>query len=77
MSLSLRVIQDQSKSNSEQENTFILVRRRGLTLLLGKIQFFEDCDWLVVQEGNKRARLEIFCITTIKKNLGDGATVSK
>ncbi len=36
---------------------FILVRRRGLTLLLGKIQSFEDCDLLVIQEGNKRALL--------------------
>ncbi len=29
----------------------------GLTPLLGMTQFFEDCDWLVVQEGNKRALL--------------------
>ncbi len=25
--------------------------------MLGKIQSFEDCDWLVVQEGNKRVLL--------------------
>ncbi len=43
------MIQDQSESNS------CLSEEAGLTLLLGKIQSFEDCDWLVVQEGNKSA----------------------
>ncbi len=59
MSLSLRVIQDQSKSNSERgkDKIFYLSEDAGLTLLLGMTQSFEDCDWLVVQEGNKRALL--------------------
>ncbi len=42
------------------------MRRRGLTLLLGKIQSFEDCDWLVVQEGNKRALLGFILSFSLK-----------
>ncbi len=34
-----------------------LSEEAGLTPLLGKIQSFEDCDWLVVLEGNKIALL--------------------
>ncbi len=53
------MIQDQSKSNSEQvkDKNFYLSKEAGLTPLLGMTQSFEDCDWLVVQEGNKRALL--------------------
>ncbi len=59
------MIQDQSESNSERgkEKTFILVRR--LTPLLAMTQFFEDCDWLVVQEGNKRALLRLGSIMSL------------
>ncbi len=54
-SLILRVLQDQSESNSERGKDEHLYRSEeaGLTPLLGKIQSFEECDWLVVQEGNK------------------------
>ncbi len=72
MSLNLRLIQDLSKSNSERgkDKNLYLSEEAGLTLLLGKIQSFKDYDWLVVQEGNKRALLgfiislhfEITCI---------------
>ncbi len=53
------MIQDQSKSNSERgkDKNFYLSEEAGLTQLLGMTQSFEDCDWLVVQEGNKRALL--------------------
>ncbi len=53
------MIQGQSKSNSERgkDKNFYLSEEAGLTPLLGMTQFFEDCDWLVVQEGNKRALL--------------------
>ncbi len=53
------MIQDQSESISERgkDKHLCLSEEAGLTLLLGKIQSFEDCDWLVVQEGNKRALL--------------------
>ncbi len=55
MSLSLRVLQDQSESRSERgkDEHLYLSEEAGLTPLLGKTQSFEDCDWLVVQEGNK------------------------
>ncbi len=55
----MRLIQDQSKSNSERGKYifFYLCEEAGLTPLLGKIQSFKDYDWLVVQEGNKRALL--------------------
>ncbi len=53
------MIQDQSKSNSERgkDKKNYLSEEAGLTQLLGMTQSFEDCDWLVVQEGNKRALL--------------------
>ncbi len=56
------MIQDQSKSNSERgkDKNFYLSEEAGLTPLLGMTQSFEDCDWLVVQEGNKRALLGSF-----------------
>ncbi len=34
-----------------------LSEEAGLAPLLGLTLSFEDCDWLVVQEGNKRALL--------------------
>ncbi len=53
------MIQDQSKSNSEQgkDKNLYLSEEAGLTPLLGMTQSFEDCDWLVVQEGKKRVLL--------------------
>ncbi len=55
------MIQDQSESNSERgkDRNCYLSEEAGLTLLLGKIQSFEDCDWLVFQEGNKRVLLRV------------------
>ncbi len=55
--LSLKVIQDQSESNSERgrDKNFYLSEEAGLTPLLAMTQSFEDCDWLVVQEGSKSA----------------------
>ncbi len=51
------MIQDQSESNSERgkDKNFYLSEEAGLTPLLGMTQSFEDCDWLVVQEGSKSA----------------------
>ncbi len=53
------MIQDQSESNSERgkDKNLYLSDEAGLTPLLAMTQSFEDCDWLVVQEGNKRALL--------------------
>ncbi len=53
------MIQNQSESNSERgkDKNFDLSEEAGLTPLLGMTQSFEDSDWLVVQEGNKRALL--------------------
>ncbi len=57
------MIQDQSESNSERGKDKTLSEEAGLTPLLGKIQSFEDCDWSVVEEGNKRALLgSIICL---------------
>ncbi len=55
------MIQDQSESNSERgrDKHCYLSEEAGLTLLLAMTQSFEDCDWLVVQEGNKRALLRV------------------
>ncbi len=51
------MIQDQSESNSERgkDKNFYLSEEAGLTPLLAMTQSFEDCDWLVVQEGSKSA----------------------
>ncbi len=51
------MIQDQSESNSERGKykNFYLSEEAGLTPLLAMTQSFEDCDWLVVQEGCKSA----------------------
>ncbi len=51
------MIQDQSESNSERgkDKNFYLIEEAGLTPLLAMTKYFEDCDWLVVQEGNKSA----------------------
>ncbi len=61
------MIQDQSESNSEQgkDKHCYLSEEAELTLLLGKIQSFEDCDWLVVQEGNKRVLLRVGFIISL------------
>ncbi len=55
------MIQDQSESNSERgkDKNFYLSEEAGLTPLLAMTQSFEDCDWLVVQESNKRALLRV------------------
>ncbi len=60
-------IQDQSESNSERgkDKNFYLSEEAGLTPLLAMTQSFEDCDWLVVQEGNKRALLRIGLILSL------------
>ncbi len=51
------MIQDQSESNSERgkDKNVYLSEEAGLTPLLAMTQSFEDCDWLVVQEGSKSA----------------------
>ncbi len=51
------MIQDQSESNSERgrDKNVYLSEEAGLAMT----QSFEDCDWLVVQEGNKRALLRV------------------
>ncbi len=51
------MIQDQSESNSERgkDKNFYLSEEGGLTPLLAMTHAFEDCDWLVVQEGSKIA----------------------
>ncbi len=61
------MIQDQSESNSERgkDKNFYLSEEAGLTPLLAMTQSFEDCDWLVVQEGNKRALLRIGLILSL------------
>ncbi len=55
------MIQDQSESNSERgkDKNFYLSEEAGLTPLLAMAQSFEECDWLVVQGGNKRALLRV------------------
>ncbi len=66
-SLCLKLIQDQSESNSERvkDKNLYLSEEAGLTPLLGKIQYFEDCDWLVVHEGNKRGLLRLGFIVSL------------
>ncbi len=61
------MIQDQSESNSERgkDKNFDLSEEAGLTPLLAMTQSFEDCDWLVVQEGNKRALLRVGFIISL------------
>ncbi len=61
------MIQDQSESNSERgkDKNFYLSEEAGLTPLLAMTQSFEDCDWLVVQEGNKRALLRVGSIISL------------
>ncbi len=61
------MIQDQSESNSERgkDKHCYLSEEAGLTLLLAMTQSFEDCDWLVVQEGNKRALLRVESIISL------------
>ncbi len=51
------MIQNQSESNSKRgkDKNFYLREEAGLTPLLAMTQSFEDCDWLVVQEGSKSA----------------------
>ncbi len=61
------MIQDQSESNSERgkDKNFYLSEEAGLTPLLAMTQSFEDCDWLVVQEGNDRALLRVGFIISL------------
>ncbi len=61
------MIQDQSESNSERgkDKNVYLSEEAGLTPLLAMTQSFEDCDWLVVQEGNKRALLKVGFILSL------------
>ncbi len=61
------MIQDQSESNSERgkDKNFNLSEEAGLTPLLAMTQSLEDCDWLVVQEGNKRALLRVVFIISL------------
>ncbi len=61
------MIQDQSESNSERgkDKNINLSEEAGLTPLLAMTQSFEDCDWLVVQEGNKRALLRVGFIISL------------
>ncbi len=61
------MIQDQSEGNSERgkDKNFYLSEEEGLTLLLAMTWSFEDCDWLVVQEGNKRALLRVGYIISL------------
>ncbi len=61
------MIQDQSESNSERgkDKKFYLSEEAGLTPLLAMTQSFEDCDWLVVQEGTKRALLRVGSIISL------------
>ncbi len=61
------MIQEQSESNSERgkDKNCYLTEEAGLTLLLGMTQSFEDCDWLVVQEGNKREILRVGFIISL------------
>ncbi len=61
------MIQDQSESNSERgkDTNFYLSEEAGLPPLLAMTQSFEDCDWLVVQEGNKRVLLRVGYIISL------------
>ncbi len=61
------MIQDQSESNCEQgkDKNCYLSEEAGLTLLLAMTHSFEDCDWSVVQEGNKRALLRVGFIISL------------
>ncbi len=61
------MIQDQSESNSERgkDKNFYLSEEAGLTPLLAMTQSFEDCDWLVVHEGNERALLRVGFIISL------------
>ncbi len=61
------MIQDQTESNSEQrkDKNLYLSEEAGLTPLLAMTQSFEDCDWLVVQEGNKKAILRVGFIISL------------
>ncbi len=61
------MIQDQSESYSERgkDKNFYLSEEAGLTPLLAMTQSFEDCDWLVVQEGNKRVLLRVGFIISL------------
>ncbi len=61
------MIQDQSESSSEQrkDKHFYLSEEAGLTPLLAMTQSFEDSDWFVVQEGNKRALLRVGFIISL------------
>ncbi len=61
------MIQDQSESNSERgkDKNFYLSEEAGLTPLLAMTQSFEDCDWLVVQEGNKRGLLRVGSVISL------------
>ncbi len=61
------MIWDQSESSSERgkDKHCYLSEEAELTLLLGNIQSFEGCDWLVVQEGNKRALLRVGFIISL------------
>ncbi len=61
------MIQDQSESNSERgkDKNIYLSEEAGLTPLLAMTQSFEDCDWLVVQKGNKRALLRFGFIISL------------
>ncbi len=61
------MIQDQSESNSERgkDKNFYLSEEAELTPLLAMTQSFEDCDWLVVQEGSKRALLRVGFIISL------------
>ncbi len=70
--LSLKVIQDQSESNSDRgkdKKIYIYIfyhsEEAELTPLLAMTQSFEDCDWLVDQEGNKKALLRIGSIISL------------
>jgi len=45
------VIQDQSE---RKDKNFYLSEEAGLTPWLAMTQSFEECDWLVVPEGNIR-----------------------
>ncbi len=67
------MIQDQSESNSEQgkDENFYLSEEAGQTPLLAMIRSFEDCDWLVVQEGNKRELLRVGFIISLHFEITD------
>ncbi len=43
-----------------------LSEEAGLTPLLAMTKSFEGCDWLVVQEGNKRALLRVGFIISLR-----------